>query len=298
MDYAQPIKLVEQLIAAGKNKASLSVRDMLLRGFLSGALLGYATALAFKVSDGFTGGAAALVAGVIFPVGFVMIVLLGLELVTGSFALLPMSAADGKINSREMLRNWGWVFLGNLLGSLLFGALLVITLGGASASPGALADKIIMVAQAKTLAYQHAGSMGWLTAFTKGILCNWMVTLGVVLGMISTSTIGKIVAPWLPIMTFFALGFEHSVVNMFVIPTAMLLGADISVYQWWFWNQIPVTLGNLVGGTVFTGMLLYATYGSSHTEQRCKPAARKSLLQYYSKPRSANDKHPIPATMK
>ena len=79
-----------------------------------------------------------------------------------------------------------------------------------------------------------------------------------------TSTIGKIIAPWLPIMTFFALGFEHCVVNMFVIPTAILLGADISVYQWWFWNQVPVTLGNIIGGAVFTGMLLYATYGRTN----------------------------------
>ena len=265
MDYVQPIKLVEQLIAVGKNKASLRIRDMLLRGFLSGVLLGFATALAFKVSDGFTGGAAALVMGVIFPVGFVMIVLLGLELVTGSFALLPMSVADGKINGREMLRNWGWVFLGNLLGSLFFGGLLVIALTGASpAAGGALAEKIIAVAQAKTIAYQHTGLMGWFTAFTKGILCNWMVTIGTVLGMVSTSTIGKTIPPWLPITTFFALGFEHSVVNMFVIPTAMMLGADISVYQWWFWNQIPVTLGNLVGGAVFTGMFLYHTYGASN----------------------------------
>lgn len=261
MDYVQPIKLVEQLIAVGKNKASLRIRDMLLRGFLSGVLLGFATALAFKVSDGYTGGAAALVMGVIFPVGFVMIVLLGLELVTGNFALLPMSVADGKISNQEMLRNFGWVFLGNLLGSVFFGLLLMVTLTGASTNPGALGDKIIAVAQAKTVAYQHAGLMGWFAAFIKGILCNWMVTVGTVLGMVSTSTIGKIVPSWLPITTFFALGFEHSVVNMFVIPTAMFLGADISIYQWLFWNQIPVTLGNLVGGAVFTGMFLYATYG-------------------------------------
>ncbi len=269
MDYVQPIKLIEQLVVVGEKKASLSVRDMLLRGFLSGVLLGFATALAFRVSDGFTGGAAALVMGVIFPVGFVMIVLLGLELVTGSFALLPMSVADGKISGREMWRNWCWVFLGNLLGSLFFGGLLALALTGTSPAPGGrLAEKIIAVAQAKTLAYQHAGSIGWLAAFINGILCNWMVTLGVVLGLISTSTIGKIIAPWLPIMTFFALGFEHCVVNMFVIPTAILLGADISVYQWWFWNQVPVTLGNIIGGSIFTGMLLYTTYGRMNKRVR------------------------------
>lgn len=261
MDYVEPVKLVEQLIAVGKKKAKLRIRDMLLRGILSGVLLGFATALAFKVSDGFVGGAASLVAGVIFPVGFVMIVLLGLELVTGSFAILPMSVADGKVSLKEMGRNWGWVFLGNLLGSVFFGLLLVVALTGASPDAGALGNKIIAIALAKTAAYQNAGLMGWFTAFVKGVLCNWMVTVGTVLGMVSTSTIGKTIPPWLPITTFFALGFEHAVVNMFVIPTAMFLGADISLYQWLFWNQIPVTLGNLVGGAIFTGMFLYATYG-------------------------------------
>jgi formate/nitrite transporter FocA (FNT family) len=80
------------------------------------------------------------------------------------------------------------------------------------------------------------------------------------MAMTSTSTVGKIAATWLPIFLFFALGFEHAVVNMFVIPTGMMLGAKVSVTDWWLWNQIPVTLGNLVGGFVFTGLALYATY--------------------------------------
>jgi formate/nitrite transporter FocA (FNT family) len=99
-----------------------------------------------------------------------------------------------------------------------------------------------------------------VSVFVKAILCNWLVCLGVVMGMTSTSTVGKIAAVWLPIFLFFALGFEHAVVNMFVIPTGMLLGAKVSVYDWWIWNQIPVTLGNIVGGALFTGVALYATY--------------------------------------
>src|SRR5438445_3691818 len=87
-----------------------------------------------------------------------------------------------------------------------------------------------------------------------------MVTIGAVLAMSSNSTVGKIAAMWLPIMTFFALGFEHSVVNMFVIPSGMMLGAPISVGQALLWNLLPVTIGNLVAGTLFTGMALYATY--------------------------------------
>jgi formate/nitrite transporter FocA (FNT family) len=86
-----------------------------------------------------------------------------------------------------------------------------------------------------------------------------MVTLGAVLAMVSRSTIGKVVAMWLPIMTFFAHGYEHSIVNMFLIPTGMLFGAPVSLRQWWIWNQIPVTLGNLVSGALLTGLALYVT---------------------------------------
>ena len=85
----------------------------------------------------------------------------------------------------------------------------------------------------------------------------------------SGSTVGKILVAWLPIVTFVALGFEHSVVNMFVIPTGMLLGAKVSLSQWWMWNQIPVTLGNIVGGFFFTGLGLYFTY---------RPATKKAAV--------------------
>jgi formate/nitrite transporter FocA (FNT family) len=92
------------------------------------------------------------------------------------------------------------------------------------------------------------------------MLCNWMVCLAVVLAMSTTSTIGKIACAWMPVFIFFAQGFEHSVVNMFIIPTGMLMGAKVSVADWWLWNQIPVTLGNLVGGFCFTGFAIYSTY--------------------------------------
>jgi len=92
------------------------------------------------------------------------------------------------------------------------------------------------------------------------VLCNWLVCLGVVMAMTSTSTVGKIFAAWLPILVFFAQGFEHSVVNMFVIPAGMMLGAKVGLGDWWLWNQIPVTLGNLVGGFGLTGLALYLTY--------------------------------------
>jgi formate/nitrite transporter len=242
---------------------------MLLTGFLSGALLAFATAFAFQASQGLPGGAAALVAGAVFPVGFAMIVLLGLELATGNFALLAVGAARGAVDGRALLRNWGWVYLGNFFGAFLTGALLAFALTeGFSQEAGPLGARIIAVAQSKTLSHAQAGANGWMTALVKGALCNWLVALGTVLGLGSTSTTGKIAAVWLPVSTFFALALEHSIVNMFVIPTAIVLGADISVGQWLGWNQIPVTLGNVLGGAVLTGLLLHHGHRASAPAKR------------------------------
>jgi formate transporter len=258
MDCAKPADIVASMIDASEKKLAVAPRDLLIRGAISGALLGAATSLAFgaAVTTG-----QPLVGAIVFPVGFVMIVLLGLELVTGSFALLPLAPLEGKSSWSAVIANWAWVFLGNLLGSLLFGSLLAIALTNmGTAAPSGVALRIIAVAEAKTVANEALGMAGMVSVFVKAILCNWLVCLGVVMAMTSTSTVGKIVAAWLPIVTFFAQGFEHSVVNMFVIPTGMLMGAKVSLAQWWLWNQIPVTLGNIVGGFLFTGLALYATY--------------------------------------
>lgn len=249
---------MEEVEVASEKKAGLGTQAMLFKGFLSGVLLAYATALAFKVSSGLPEGLAALVAGAVFPVGFAMIVLLGLELATGNFAVLPVGVVRGNTTTAGMLRNWGWVYLGNFLGCIFVGVLLAFTLTeGFIQGSGPLGTRIIAVAESKTLVYEHAGANGWLTAFVKGVLCNWMVALGTILGFSSSASIGKIVSIWLPVSTFFALALEHSVVNMFVVPTAIILGADISVGQWLFWNQIPVTLGNVLSGAVLTGLLLH-----------------------------------------
>lgn len=260
MDYVKPIEVVKNMVAAGDNKAGLSIKDLLLRGILSGALLGFATSLAFTAAAQ-TG--VPLVGALVFPVGFVMIVLLGLELVTGSFAVVMLAGVDGRREWSRVFGNLFWVFVGNLIGSLIYGVLLYIVLTSAgSEAPSGIAAKLVAAAEAKTNAYAAHGPAGMVTVFTKAILCNWMVCLGLVMGMTSQSTLGKIVAAWLPILTFFAQGFEHSVVNMFVIPTGMMLGAKVSMANWWLWNQIPVTLGNLVGGFLFTGLFLYWTYPS------------------------------------
>jgi len=258
MDYVKPTDIVATMVESARAKLALAPRDLLIRGMLSGALLGAATSLAFT---GMVSTGQPLVGALIFPVSLVMIVLLGLELVTGSFGLLPLARLENGADTRRIVANWSWVFVGNLIGSVIYGALLAIALTDmGKVAPAGVAAKIVAIAEAKTAGYAAFGAAGWVTAFVKGILCNWLVCLGVVMGMCSKSTIGKIAAIWLPIFTFFAQGFEHAVVNMFIIPTGMLLGAKVSLADWWVWNQIPVTLGNLVGGFVFTGLALYASY--------------------------------------
>ena len=258
MDYVPPGELLSAALAAASKKAQLSVFEMLVRGFLAGAILAYATSLAFVV---LTQGLAPVVAAILFPVGFVILVLLGLELATGNFALLPAGLAAGQVSFPKLLRNWFWVYAGNLAGSLFYGVLFyAVVTNFNSGSSGALGELFKTAAQKKTLGYMSLGFRGWETAFVKGLLCNWMVTLGAVLALVSRSTVGKIVAMWLPILTFFAQGYEHSIVNMFVIPTGKFFGAPVSLSQWWVWNQIPVTLGNIVSGALLTGVALYVTY--------------------------------------
>ena len=136
-----------------------------------------------------------------------------------------------------------------------------------------MARQILVAAEAKTLGYERLGAQGMAMAFGRAILCNWMVTLGVVMALTSQSTAGKIAAMWLPIMTFFAQGFEHSVVNMFVVPAGMLLGARVGLADWWLWNQIPVTLGNVAGGMVFTGLALHLTHRAAPAREAPTAAA-------------------------
>lgn len=234
MDYVKPADVAISMLDAGVRKLALPPRDLLIRGALSGALLGAATTLALTgaVSTG-----QPLVGALIFPVALVIIVLLGLELVTGSFAIVPLARLEGKATWGAVIANWSWVYLANLLGCIAFGVLIAVSLTNmGKAEVTGVAARIVAVAESKTLANEAIGAAGMVSLFVKGILCNWLVSLGVVLAMTSSSTIGKIVATWWAIFLFFALGFEHAVVNMFLIPTGMLLGAKVSIYEWWVWN--------------------------------------------------------------
>jgi formate/nitrite transporter len=267
MDYVKPADVAAAMVDTGRLKLSLAPADLVIRGALAGSILGAATSLAFT---GALQTGVPLVGALIFPVGLAIIVILGFDLVTGSFGLLPLPCLESDADTRAILFNWAFVFLGNLIGSVIYGGLLAIALTDFGAiAPSGVAAQIIAAAQAKTVGYAAFGAAGLVTVFVKAMLCNWMVCLAIVMAMTTTSTIGKIAACWMPMLIFFAQGFEHSVVNMFVIPTAMMLGAKITAADWWLWNQIPVTLGNLVGGFTFTGLAIYIT----HRPRKPAPAA-------------------------
>lgn len=255
MDYVKPAEVLQNMIDAGQNKAELTKRQLLIRGGLAGAILACATTLAMAAS-GQTG--IPMAGAILFPVGFVIIVLLGLELVTGSFALIPLAVLEKKATVGAMVRNYFWVIVGHLIGCGLYALayVLIVTKAGSDASNPLIAS-LVGASEAKTIAYKALGAEGWLLVFVKAVLCNWMVTLGAVMAMTSKSTGGKILAMWLPILIFFGQGFEHTVVNLFVIPAGMLLGAHVSGADWLLWSGIPVLLGNFVGGALLTGLLLY-----------------------------------------
>lgn len=260
MAYQTPTEVTAAMIAAGAAKIQMPATNLLLRGGLAGAILGFATSLAVTaaIETGLP-----IVGAILFPVGISVIVLLGLDLVTGNFGVSPLAVFERRPGAsvNKLISSWSWVFLGNLLGSLLYALLLAIALTMFfTLEPTAVGQKIVEIAEAKTLGYAEHGVAGVATAFTKAILCNWMVALAVVMAMTATSVIGKVTAIWLPMVMFFAQGFEHAVVNMFVIPAGMILGAPVSAADWWLWNQIPVTLGNIVGGVIFVGLALYLTH--------------------------------------
>jgi formate/nitrite transporter len=261
MDWLQPPALAAALTETGVKKANLSASVILLTGALSGMFLGFTTTL-------FASALVAIgnlpVAALFFPIGFIMLVLLGLELFTGNVAVIPYAAMAGRVSGGKLLRALVLVYVGNLIGSVIYAAIYAaISTKMFTSAPDPVGAKIAAIATAKVTAYASAGGAGWFVAVLKGILCNWMVSLGAVMALLSRSVIGKIFAMYLPIMAFVAQGFEHCVVNMFVLSCGLMLGAHYTIAQWWIWNEIPVTLGNIIGAVVFTAGGLYLAFGKT-----------------------------------
>lgn len=258
MSYLKPDLVLEESAELGAAKTQLTVVQLLARGALAAAILACSTTFAFTATSQ-TG--IPLVGAIVFPVGLVIIVLLGLELVTGSFAIIPLAVFLRRATSAGMLRNFFWVIVGHVVGCLVYAVLyvaVVTRLGTDSTNP--VASMIVAASEAKTIGYESMGAAGIVLVFIKAVLCNWLVTLAVILALTSSSTGGKILAMWLPVTVFFSQGFEHAVVNLFVIPAGMMLGAHVTVAEWWVWNQLPVFAGNIVGAVILTSSLFLLSH--------------------------------------
>src|SRR6185369_6909965 len=260
MAYLAPTEFVTKMIDAGESKIFMSNRDTLIRAYMAGAILALAAAFAITINVQ-TG--QPLAGAILFPVGFCLLYLLGFDLLTGVFTLCPLALIDKRpgVTLGGVLRNWSLVFVGNFAGALTVALMMsIIFTFGFTEAPNIVGQKIGTIGESRTVGYAAHGAAGMLTLFIRGVLCNWMVSTGVVGAMVCTNVTGKVLAMWMPIMLFFYMGFEHSIVNMYLFPSGLMLGGNFSIYDYMVWNEIPTVLGNLVGGIAFVGLTLYSTH--------------------------------------
>ncbi len=279
MSYIAPAEFATKMVDAGESKIFMSTKDTLIRAYMAGAILALAAAFAVTVAVN-TGNF--LIGALLFPVGFCTLYLLGFDLLTGVFTLCPLALLDKRpgVTWGGLFRNWGLVFLGNFGGAFtvaIFMAIIFTT--GFSHDPNAVGQKIGIIGEARTVGYAEAGWSGMLTLFVRAVMCNWMVSTGVVAAMMSTSVSGKIMAMWMPILIFFYLGFEHSIVNMFLFPSGLLLGGDFTIYDYLFWNEIPTVVGNLVGGLTFVGAMIYGTHYKTSPKRNAPTAGKPAAAE-------------------
>ena len=198
------------------------------------------------------------------PLGLILTLVSGAELFTGNTALVSAAFMEGKIKRRDLAKSWIASYSGNFIGSLLL-AFLAYKSQALGNLPGA-----VNIATSKC-AYPFD------VAFVRGILCNWMVCMAVYMAAGCRSMAGKVLAVWFPISAFAAMGFDHSVANMFIIPFGILRGADITISQMFTKSLIPVTLGNIVGGAFCVMAPLGATMGRWFKTKNDKPAKTKTV---------------------
>ena len=282
MVFHPPVAIVAKAGDAGKYKVGLPAWNMLLRGVLSGAFIAMGAALATICSTGIQAtdvamrfgaaspGISQLILGAVFPVGLIITIMTGAELFTGDAMLAPMAAFVHKVSWASVLNLWVWVYIGNFIGSVIFAYIMAygpcVSYDAAGvATVTAFGTRAIGIAAAKT---GYVGGMALWSCFLKAIACNWLVNLAVLLGICADDAIGKIVGIWFPIFAFVASGFEHSIANMYFIPAGIFVtGIDptkaVATVNWvnmWTNNVIPVTLGNIVGGLFFVGVLYWVAF--------------------------------------
>ncbi len=262
----KPVEIVQLAGDAGKYKANLTPGNYLVRSFMAGLFIAVGGALATVCSTGLENsigpGFKSMIAGSVFPVGLIAIVLTGMSLFTGDTMLIPMAVFQNKTTWGKVINAWFWVYIGNFIGSLFWAYLMAVGpfSKGGGAELTAFGQSAVAIAQAKTLPYMANGGAGLWSAFMKGIGCNLLVNLAILLALSSKNMIGKFFGIWFPIMAFVSSGFEHCVANMYFIPAGIMLGANVTWGQFIGWNLIPVTIGNIVGGFVFIGAVYFISF--------------------------------------
>jgi formate/nitrite transporter len=253
-----PPAVFDAACAASEKKGAQTPRTTLVMGFAAGALIGIGALLMTCVGGASPTlamndpGMSALLKGAIgLPAGLTMVILTGAELFTGNVFVMLSGWLSGRATERQVARSWALSYVGNFVGAVFMAYMACAAMTAATPAASAAA---VGIATAKA-------SLPFAAAFVKGVLCNWLVCLAVWGTMATTSVAGKVLAIFWPITTFVALGFEHSVANMFLIPHGMLLGANVSWAQMMTGNIIPVTLGNIVGAAVFVAGVHWLAYG-------------------------------------
>lgn len=251
-----PQQIREIAIETGEKKAKLSLTSILILGFLAGAFIALGFLLDIRVigtAPKEWGSVTGFLGAAVFPVGLVLTVLAGGELLTGNMMTLPMALFSRKIGFGAVLKNWILVTIANFIGAVFvayfFGHIVGLT-------EGAFLAKTVAIANAKV-------NDSFLQAFVSAIGCNWLVCLGVWLAYGAKDVTGKIIGIWFPVMAFVAIGFQHVVANMFVIPAAIFAGQ--MTWGQYFPNFGAVFLGNLIGGVVFVALAYFAAYRQSAT---------------------------------
>jgi formate/nitrite transporter len=251
MSINTPQQIAEITIEAGVKKSHMAVMPIMVLGFLAGAFIALGFLLDIHVSSMIPGNWASLgnlLGAAVFPIGLILVIIGGGELLTGNMMSLPTAMFAGRITLSAVARNWLLVTIANLMGALFvaycFGHVLGLT-------EGVYLAKTLAIAKAKV-------SADFTQAFISGIGCNWLVCLAVWLSYASKDVTGKIIAMWFPIMAFVAIGFQHVVANMFVIPAAIF--ADALTWAQYAENFVAVFLGNAVGGAIFVGLAYYVSY--------------------------------------
>jgi len=252
-------------------KADLRTYKMIALAIAAGAFVAYGAQASLTVMSGtvenLSWGFAKLLGAIVFTTGLMMVVLTGSELFTGN-VLMAFSVMEKKVSIFKLLKNWSIVYFGNFIGSIVI-AYLVFASGFSHANSDALGVLTLTTAQGKV-------ELSFMEAFSRGILCNWLVCLAVWMASCSRHVVGKIFAIFFPILTFVASGYEHSVANMFYIPSGIFIKSVPSVVEasglsseqlvnlnWSSFaidNLIPVTLGNIVGVVIFVVLLFWIVY--------------------------------------